>query len=93
MTTTPSIETDVTKFEVGCTYVTSYVSNHETKTRIRIVSRTAQTVTYSRDGDKNERRKIHIDVWGGNRSELVYEGTYSMAPLWTACDLEKGVGV
>ena len=48
------------KFEVGHTYFDQYACDHETLSTVKIVKRTAKTVTFERHG-KTRRAKLYED--------------------------------
>ena len=67
------------KFEVGKTYATRSICDHECIFEIKIISRTAKTVTYDYMGE-TRRSKIHEDSDG----EFIRPDRYSMAPTFRA---------
>lgn len=67
------------KFEVGHVYFDQYACDHETLTTIKIIKRTAKTVTFERDGE-TRRAKLHED----NNGEYIMPDRYSMAPVYRA---------
>ena len=67
------------KFEVGHTYSDQYACDHETLSTIKIVKRTAKTVTFERHG-KTRRAKLYEDCNG----EYIIPDHYSMACVYRA---------
>ena len=67
------------KFEVGHTYFDQYACDHETLSTIKIVKRTAKTVTFERHG-KTRRAKLYEDCNG----EYIIPDHYSMACVYPA---------
>lgn len=67
------------KFEVGHTYFDQYACDHETLSTIKIVKRTAKTVTFERHG-KTRRAKLYEDCNG----EYIIPDHYSMACVYRA---------
>ena len=67
------------KFEVGHTYFDQYACDHETLSTIKIVKRTAKTVTFARHG-KTRRAKLYEDCNG----EYIIPDHYSMACVYRA---------
>lgn len=67
------------KFEVGHTYFDQYACDHETLSTIKIVKRTAKTVTFERHG-KTRRAKLYEDCNG----EYFIPDHYSMACVYRA---------
>lgn len=67
------------KFEVGHVYFDQYACDHETLTTIKIVKRTAKTVTFERSG-KTRRAKLYENADG----EYIIPDHYSMAPIYRA---------
>lgn len=67
------------KFEVGHVYFDQYACDHETLTTIKIVKRTAKTVTFERSG-KTRRAKLYENADG----EYIIPDHYSMAPVYRA---------
>lgn len=67
------------KFEVGHTYFDQYACDHETLTTIKIIKRTAKTVTFERHG-KTRRAKLYENADG----EYIMPDHYSMAPVYRA---------
>lgn len=65
------------KFEVGHTYFDQYACDHETLSTIKIVKRTAKTVTFERHG-KTRRAKLYEDCNG----EYIIPDHYSMACVY-----------
>lgn len=67
------------KFEVGHTYFDQYACDHETLSTIKIIKRTAKTVTFERNG-KTRRAKLYENADG----EYIVPDHYSMAPVYRA---------
>ena len=67
------------KFEVGHVYFDQYACDHETLTTIKIIKRTAKTVTFERNG-KTHRAKLYENADG----EYIIPDHYSMAPVYRA---------
>ena len=67
------------KFEVGHTYFDQYACDHETLSTIKIVKRTAKTVTFERHG-KTRRAKLYEDCNG----EYIIPDPSSMACVYRA---------
>ena len=67
------------KFEVGHVYFDQYACDHETLTTIKIIKRTAKTVTFERNG-KTRRAKLYENADG----EYIMPDHYSMAPVYRA---------
>lgn len=68
------------KFEIGKTYFTTSACDHNCVFTVEIVKRTAQTVTFRRDGQER-RAKIFTD----DNGEYIVPERYSMAPVFRAC--------
>lgn len=67
------------KFEVGHVYFDQYACDHETLSTIKIIKRTAKTVTFERSG-KTRRAKLYENADG----EYIIPDHYSMAPVYRA---------
>lgn len=67
------------KFEVGHVYFDQYACDHEALTTIKIIKRTAKTVTFERNG-KTRRAKLYENADG----EYIMPDHYSMAPVYRA---------
>jgi hypothetical protein len=70
------------KFEFAERYSTTSICDHECVFTIRIVKRTAKTVTFTQYG-KERRTKIHYD---DNGDEYIMPDNYSMCPVYRAKD-------
>jgi hypothetical protein len=67
---------EMTKFEVGKTYVTRSIGDHDCRWSFKVVSRTEKMITVSGDG---ETKRIKVGNYDG--VETAYPlGRYSMAP-------------
>ena len=69
----------MTKFEVGKTYGAQSICDHECIFEVKIIKRTAATVTI--EGFRDKRCKIHTDRDG---NEWIMPERYSMAPIFYA---------
>lgn len=78
-------ETNKGKFEVGKTYYTRSICNHDCIFRATIVKRTAKTVTIDEGDGKTKRCKIHTDL--GSDEAIFPHGVYSMCPIIHAKDI------
>lgn len=67
-------------FEVGKKYYDTSACDHNCVFVVEIIKRTAQTVTFRRNG-KERRAKIYTDGGG----EYIVPDRYSMAPVFRAC--------
>lgn len=67
------------KFEVGKTYGTTAVGDHNLMYKVTVTKRTDKTVTIV--GDSNKRCKILID---NNGNEFIMPERYSFAPVFRA---------
>lgn len=67
------------RFEVGKTYGTRCIGDHNIIYTVTVTKRTDKTVTIV--GDSNKRCKIHID---NNGDEFIIPERYSMAPVFRA---------
>ena len=74
-----------TTFEVGATYETRSLCDHDCIFRITIVSRTANTVTFrdSRRNGETRRSKVRTDD-RFCQGEYIRPDNYSMAPIFRA---------
>lgn len=70
----------MTTFEVGKKYYDTSACDHNCVFAVEIVKRTAQTVTFRRNG-KERRAKVYTDPDG----EFIIPDRYSMAPVFRAC--------
>ncbi|AXU28703.1 hypothetical protein CDIF102859_03002 [Clostridioides difficile] len=70
------------KFEVGKTYATRGVCDHDCMFTIEVIKRTDKTLTY-KDDDTVRRAKIRFN----DDYEYIRVGNYSMAPNFSAKDL------
>ncbi len=70
------------KFEIGKTYTTRSVCDHDCVFTIEVIKRTDKTITYKED-DTVRRAKIRFN----NDCEYIRIGNYSMAPNFSAKDL------
>jgi hypothetical protein len=67
----------MTKFEVGKSYVTRSIGDHDCRWSFEVVGRTEKMITVSADG---ETKKLKVGVYDG--VETAYPlGRYSMAPV------------
>lgn len=69
------------KFEIGKEYFTHSICDHNCIFTVKIVKRTAKTVTFLRDGEAH-RTKLFTD----ERGEYIAPYRYSMAPTFHAKD-------
>ncbi len=67
-------------FEVGKKYLGTSACDHNCVFTVEIVKRTAQTVTFRRNGQER-RTKIYTD----HNGEFIVPDRYSMAPVFRAC--------
>ncbi len=70
------------KFEIGKTYATRSVCDHDCVFTIEVIKRTDKTITYKED-DTVRRAKIRFS----DDYEYIRAGNYSMAPNFSAKDL------
>ncbi|WP_254048557.1 hypothetical protein [Clostridioides difficile] len=70
------------KFEVGKTYATRSVCDHDCVFTLEVIKRTDKTITYKED-DTVRRAKIRFN----DDYEYIKVGNYSMAPNFSAKDL------
>lgn len=75
------------RFQVGKTYFTRSLCDHECIFSFEIVSRTEKTVTIKWYGDYVTRRKIRIGSDGVERIDP--HGRYSMSPILSADDVRE----
>jgi hypothetical protein len=68
----------VTQFEVGKTYIMSWIGDSNLKTNFRILTRTAQTVTILKEHSKPQTCRIAIC---SDKETVSPEGRYSMSPV------------
>ena len=75
-------ENKVKRFEVGATYQTRSICDHDCIFTIKIIKRTEKTVTVEKQG-KQSRCKIHLI----DGKEVIFPyGQYSMCPVFDADD-------
>ena len=76
------------KFQVGHTYATRSICDHDCIFRFTILARTAKTVTIQ-DPDTSDRRTVkrRLSLWEGVEQFSPF-GRYSMAAIVGADDLE-----
>lgn len=67
---------NIAVFEVGKTYITRSICDHDCKFEYKVIKRSAKFVTVE-DMGRVKRYKINVD----NRSEFIRCGNYSMAPV------------
>lgn len=67
------------KFEVGCTYQTRSIGDHDCIFEITVTSRTIKTVSYLYNG-KKRRSNVKVD----DNGEWIKPDNYSMAPVFRA---------
>ncbi|HGM3507143.1 TPA: hypothetical protein ACKOR7_001718 [Clostridioides difficile] len=72
------------KFEVGKTYATRSICDHDCIYTIEVIKRTDKTITYKED-DTVRRAKIRFN--DDNNCEYIRIGNYSMSPNFSAKDL------
>ena len=75
----------VEQFEVGKTYYTRSVCNHDCIFSVKVLKRTAKTVVVLKDG-KEKRCKIGLS-WNGKEETITPWGVYSMCPVIGASDI------
>ena len=73
-----------TKFEVGKTYATASIGDHECIFKVTVTKRTEKTVTIT--GFRNKRCKVHTDEKG---VEYIMPETYSFAPIFDATEVDE----
>jgi hypothetical protein len=71
------------KFQVGKTYATSFITDHESVASFTILARTAKTVTVAIHGGKTVRRGLSL--WQGVEQFKPF-GSYSMCMIVGADD-------
>lgn len=71
-----------TMFEVGKTYGTPSICDHECIFKVTVTKRTEKTVTIT--GFRDKRCKIHVDEHG---VEFIMPENYSMAPIFHATEV------
>lgn len=74
------------KFEVGKTYATRSVCDHDCMFTIEVIKRTDKTITY-KEYDTVRRAKIRFN---NDNCEYIRIGNYSMSPNFSAKDLVAG---
>ena len=72
-------------FEVGKTYYTRSICDHNCIFKATIVKRTAKTVTIDEGDGKLKRCKIHTDL--GKDEAIFPRGVYSMCPIIHSKDI------
>lgn len=72
-------KTQVAQFEVGKTYYTRSICNHDCIFSIKVLKRTAKTVVVLKDG-KEKRCKIGLS-YNGKEETITPWGIYSMCPV------------
>lgn len=72
-------------FQVGQTYVTRSVCDHDCIFSFKVVARTDKTVTLESHSRGVVRRKVRVGLDGVERCDP--HGRYSMSPVLSACDL------
>lgn len=73
------------KFEIGKTYTMNSVCNHEAVWYFTVKARTAQTITFTSDGNETIRCRISKKFSEYRNAETVFPlGQYSMAPILSA---------
>lgn len=72
-------EQQALKFEVGKTYFTRSICDHNCIFKATIVKRTAKTVIIDEGDGKLKRCKIHTDL--GEDEAIFPHGVYSMCPI------------
>lgn len=72
-------KTQVAQFEVGKTYYTRSICNHDCIFSIKVLKRTAKTVVVLKDG-KEKRCKIGLS-YNGKEETITPWGVYSMCPV------------
>lgn len=72
-------ESQVAQFEVGKTYYTRSICNHDCIFSVKVLKRTAKTVVVLKDG-KEKRCKINLS-WNGKEETITPWGVYSMCPV------------
>ena len=70
------------KFEVGKTYGTASIGDHECIFTVKVIKRTDKTVTI--EGFRNKRCKVHVNQRG---IEYIRPENYSMAPIFDATEV------
>lgn len=78
-------KTQVAQFEVGKTYYTHSICNHDCIFSIKVLKRTAKTVVVLKDG-KEKRCKIGLS-YNGKEETITPWGVYSMCPVIGALDV------
>lgn len=72
-----------TRFEVGKTYATASIGDHECIFKVTVTKRTDKTVTIT--GFRNKRCKVYINEKG---VEYIKPENYSFAPIFDATEVE-----
>ena len=73
------------QFEIGKTYTTRSLCNHDCIITIKVTARTAQTITVINDSNEVQKLRIIKKMTEWNNAETVLPwGKYSMAPIITA---------
>lgn len=75
----------VAQFEVGKTYYTRSICNHDCIFFVKVIKRTAKTVVVLKDGEE-KRCKIGLS-WNGKEETITPWGVYSMCPVIGASDI------
>ena len=75
----------VAQFEVGKTYYTRSICNHDCIFSVKVIKRTAKTVVVLKDGEE-KRCKIGLS-WNGKEETITPWGVYSMCPVIGASDI------
>ena len=75
----------IAQFEVGKTYYTRSICNHDCVFSVKVLKRTEKTVVVLKDG-KEKRCKISLS-WNGKEETITPWGVYSMCPVIGASDI------
>lgn len=68
------------RFEIGKTYETRSICDHECVYKMTVISRTDKSVQYQNYDGEIKRNKVHIDADG----EFIITEKWSMAPVFRA---------
>ena len=76
---------EIPQFEVGKTYYTRSICNHDCIFSVKVLKRTEKTVVVLKDG-KEKRCKIGLS-WNGKEETITPWGVYSMCPVISASNI------
>lgn len=76
------------KFEVGTTYYTRSICDHNCIVKFTVLGRTAKTIKVS-DGAAEVKKTLRINTNGAGIESVKPWGSYSMAPIVEATDTKE----